>query len=730
MCGDDDDEDGDGVEKSAAISSSSSSGYSTSNVVAGNSNGIVTAPFSIQQRVYARDDDGLLYMAVIRRSLYGRSAFRQCKVGYISLEESNELEKMDQERDPSWHYFIHFDGWNVKWDRWVEQENIFDCDNIVVKKYSARLQEEHKALRESMTPGKSHSKKRQSIDSAKFLQAWRLVVDQMDEEFQIPNPLLDRLRGVLRTTVPTLLKEVTLLKKKNIPRLATSSSSNNQQLLRKRVRNVTLEQERILRSTGLTKWTRNAALAQHIVLPQSLLKILVDQWEIITTCHMVATIPAPITVRQALNQYIQSKGVVLILPLENNNGSNTTNNNNIATVNQPSSECSNSQTTQHDDGVEKAPETTATLSTTTNLDSLVATSHEEGPAATLTATTLDESSIKNDDKQNESQEATALHDDEYDKKPASKASKSIEKKMALEDSKPVAAASITNEAHDRATSRVKEEQSVPSLGSREKKPRKGNTDKPVSASLRSRSTPLEQATRSGTKRALPETGRDHVKKLKKKSSTSKNHSSNDTDTNEQKTTPEAPVSSTAASPLESKASDNKSANVAKAKKQASSAMVKKGNKVDGTASSENREESSMSEGGVPITETTTNDGGTEKQHAEWIEMADGMALFFDEAIENLLYREERAQFRVIQSNPQWADVSYSNIYGTEHLLRLFVRLPELLTESDLPMSEVRTILAKVNDLVRFLHKNQSNLFGLRHERPSPEILQAQTLLKE
>jgi len=60
----------------------------------------------------------------------------------------------------------------------------------------------------------------------------------------------------------------------------------------------------------------------------------------------------------------------------------------------------------------------------------------------------------------------------------------------------------------------------------------------------------------------------------------------------------------------------------------------------------------------------------------------------------------------------------SEIYGCEHLLRLFVRLPAVVADAP-TMSELqsRQIFSKSGDLVRFLQKHQSQLFCSSFRRP-------------
>ena len=58
----------------------------------------------------------------------------------------------------------------------------------------------------------------------------------------------------------------------------------------------------------------------------------------------------------------------------------------------------------------------------------------------------------------------------------------------------------------------------------------------------------------------------------------------------------------------------------------------------------------------------------------------------------------------------------SEIYGCEHLLRLFTRLPSVVTESTLDSQ--RHIFSKLGDLVRYLQKNQAVFHG-SYRKPLP-----------
>jgi hypothetical protein len=129
-------------------------------------------------------------------------------------------------------------------------------------------------------------------------------------------------------------------------------------------------------------------------------------------------------------------------------------------------------------------------------------------------------------------------------------------------------------------------------------------------------------------------------------------------------------------------------------------------------------------------EVTPDDTEAEEFRQGWIDMANGIAMLFDEALQDrLLYQEEVPQLRVLDSIPAYSMTRYSEIYGCEHLLRLFVRLPGMLSDV-LTDAETRPILAKVNDLLRFLNKNQPTLFVQSCRKLNElELLEKQKIVK-
>jgi len=105
---------------------------------------------------------------------------------------------------------------------------------------------------------------------------------------------------------------------------------------------------------------------------------------------------------------------------------------------------------------------------------------------------------------------------------------------------------------------------------------------------------------------------------------------------------------------------------------------------------------------------------------EWKNMCDGIAMFFNQALPfRLLYRQEETQFALIEADPDLSLIPKSELYGCEHLLRLFVHLPALLAEN-LTDTESRPILSKLGDLIRFLQKHQSTLFTQAYRKPNED----------
>ncbi|XP_050212685.1 protein MRG2-like [Mercurialis annua] len=89
------------------------------------------------------------------------------------------------------------------------------------------------------------------------------------------------------------------------------------------------------------------------------------------------------------------------------------------------------------------------------------------------------------------------------------------------------------------------------------------------------------------------------------------------------------------------------------------------------------------------------------------EITKGLSCYFNTALPvMLLYKCERAQYADVIKD----DASPSSVYGAEHLLRLFVKLPELLVSANIEDATVMELQQQLVNFLKFLQKNQSVFF--------------------
>eukprot|EP00455_Lapot_gusevi_P003140 TRINITY_DN1129_c0_g1_i2.p1 TRINITY_DN1129_c0_g1~~TRINITY_DN1129_c0_g1_i2.p1 ORF type:complete len:251 (-),score=54.65 TRINITY_DN1129_c0_g1_i2:26-778(-) len=89
-------------------------------------------------------------------------------------------------------------------------------------------------------------------------------------------------------------------------------------------------------------------------------------------------------------------------------------------------------------------------------------------------------------------------------------------------------------------------------------------------------------------------------------------------------------------------------------------------------------------------------------------VANGIQNYFDRSLGCfLLYRFERVQYRQYADQPNFCP---SEVYGAEHLLRLFIRMPQLLAESDLPQSKMNAVVSSMADFLKFLSSSSKEMF--------------------
>jgi len=112
------------------------------------------------------------------------------------------------------------------------------------------------------------------------------------------------------------------------------------------------------------------------------------------------------------------------------------------------------------------------------------------------------------------------------------------------------------------------------------------------------------------------------------------------------------------------------------------------------------------------------------------EVVQGIKQYFDRAVGRvLLYKFERPQYKELSEAKK--GTSNCDIYGAEHLLRLFVKLPELLASTDMEKNEITMLQGKIGEIVRFIDKKRVDYFSDQyvttdkdyHEKASQETIE-------
>lgn len=108
----------------------------------------------------------------------------------------------------------------------------------------------------------------------------------------------------------------------------------------------------------------------------------------------------------------------------------------------------------------------------------------------------------------------------------------------------------------------------------------------------------------------------------------------------------------------------------------------------------------------------------------------GIKTYFEQALgTSLLYRFERPQYaEILRKYAYGPDVpaeqvkTNSNLYGAEHLLRLLVSLPTLMTSASMDTSSMNVIREYSNHLLEFLAKGKTRFFLQQYEDTSSHYL--------
>jgi mortality factor 4-like protein 1 len=88
------------------------------------------------------------------------------------------------------------------------------------------------------------------------------------------------------------------------------------------------------------------------------------------------------------------------------------------------------------------------------------------------------------------------------------------------------------------------------------------------------------------------------------------------------------------------------------------------------------------------------------------DLFDGLLIWFDRALPLiLLYKHEMEQYEALKRT-LGEDVPPSAIYGGEHLIRIFVRIPGLVKDTSMSQGELNEVFTKLTDFVKFIEKER------------------------
>lgn len=106
-----------------------------------------------------------------------------------------------------------------------------------------------------------------------------------------------------------------------------------------------------------------------------------------------------------------------------------------------------------------------------------------------------------------------------------------------------------------------------------------------------------------------------------------------------------------------------------------------------------------------------------------LEVVAGLRQYFDRTLGKLLlYRIERVQYNeIVAANATFSPCEW---YGAEHLLRLFVKLPQLLGRLHLEESVSESLQVRLQEVLKFLQKTPQRFFTAEYYHPDEAYMLA------
>lgn len=111
------------------------------------------------------------------------------------------------------------------------------------------------------------------------------------------------------------------------------------------------------------------------------------------------------------------------------------------------------------------------------------------------------------------------------------------------------------------------------------------------------------------------------------------------------------------------------------------------------------------------------------------EVVAGLKEYFEKCVGRiLLYRFERQQYLEVYNAVQAGTGEYEgkgmgDIYGAEHLCRLFVSLPELIAQTNMDQQSVNRLREELHKLTQWLGKNSTRFFKAPYENASQDYIE-------
>jgi hypothetical protein len=261
--------------------------------------------FLLKQKVLARDTDTpLLYEALVRKRIYAPKS-KKVHIGSATASSDDDVdsclviededEMFPSESSKTWHYFVHYQGWNVKWDRWVEEESLFE-DKESTRILAKRLKEESKILKKKNNSDKVVMKVMRSMRRMekefreREARGEPLEVDDIQKEEKPETGDESEAKSKAKTDITVATKSKSTAAKEEIDGLKKSTKN-------KAATTRFIQKEVNLRQRDLSSKKPSNAIK----------KVLTDEWEVISQCGMVHNIPATISVMDALNAYYEGK---------------------------------------------------------------------------------------------------------------------------------------------------------------------------------------------------------------------------------------------------------------------------------------------------------------------------------------------------------------------------------------------------------------------------------------